>query len=165
MYFLSMSYSESEAKVLFFSSDQHTLNGFSSEFRKPLDEKGMDYKRPLTPPRVKPDNIAYFLKHIKDPDSEDTPSKDQFANWLLDAVDNEENLNMIINASEERKSISARIYKIVGYRSIQTALSFELPDSVGATVQIDQRTHRKGGENSPYTWDPNVDHIPSHSDS
>ncbi|WP_420181828.1 hypothetical protein ACNO8S_09545 [Haloarcula sp. KBTZ06] len=159
-----MSYSESEGEIIFFSQIRHELDNFSDQFRSEVDAKGSEYLGPYPLPEVDSAELARFLIHIKDPDSDEAPDRDLLEEWLFDIVSNKKNLETLISASEENSSIFGRRYQIFGDHAIKTALSREIPEEVFAAAQIDWQEYDKGSGHDPYTWDPNVDHIPTHPD-
>jgi hypothetical protein len=159
-----MSYSESEATLLLFSSNRDALEEFNSGVKQQMNKKGGQYDGPMAFPVVKPDELIAFLYHINDPNTERTPSRDELSGWLFDAIDSKPNLDAVITAAKQGNALLTRQYRILGDELIKSALSFDLPNSVNAAVKVGQRKHHKGSGHDPYTWNPNVDHIPSHPD-
>jgi len=158
-----MSYSESGIDILFFSSDRDTLQAFNDEFREHVDTKGGEYKGPFKPKTVSPGLLHSFLLHINDPEAENTGSRDDYPDWLFDALDSEAHLETMIDASWNEEGLFARRYEIMGDHVVSSVLSVDVPEEVMTVATTIKKTHRKGNK-SPYTWNPNVDHIPSHPD-
>jgi hypothetical protein len=158
-----MSYSETEGSVMFYSYDRSSLMEFDSLLREKLDESGSQYKGPSSLPKVDPDTVDWFLLYISHPDSSDWDWGSNLPNWLFEVAKNEENRELLLEASKSDNGFYARSYTLIGHRAIEAAFSLEPPSSIGIIAELGQRTHRKGGK-GPVTWDPNVDHIPSHPD-
>lgn len=160
---MSMSYSQSGIDLLFFSTDQEALLDLISDIREKVDKKGGEYKGPMPLPQVDPDLLHAFLLHISDPESEETMERKHFPDWLFDAMDSEEHVEALVSASENESALFARRLEIMGDRVVSSILSLDVPDEVLTVATSIKKTHQKG-RNSPYTWDPSIDHIPSHPD-
>jgi hypothetical protein len=158
-----MSYSESEGVAKFFSYDRGELMEFNSQLREKLDESGGQYEGPWTLPNVDADTVDWFLLYISHPDSGDWDWGSGFPNWLFEVAKNGESREILLEASKSDNGFYARGYNLIGNRAIKTAFSLEPPSSIGVIAELGQRTHGKGGDR-PVTWNPNVDHIPSHPD-
>lgn len=154
-----MSYSESKISLILVSPNLDEIQSVSNEIRSNLDKKGGEYSGPAALPTVDPDNLAIFLAHIQSPTSEDTHDRDYFQDWLFDVADSEENREILIKAVEDELSLHVRVYQIYGNQMIESALKFELPNSVSAVASLGKVTRKKGMGKDPYGWDPNVDHI------
>lgn len=156
-----MSYNNSGIDLLFYSTDQETLHTFSSKFREKLDKKGGEYSGPMTLKTANPGILQAFLLHITDPNSDETADRDDFPEWLFEVLDSEEDLETLVSASMEEQAVFGCQYQIMGDHVVASILSFDLPDEVSSVATSIKKTHQKGN-NDPYTWNPNVDHIPSH---
>ena len=162
-----MSYSESGIDLLFISSNHDALERFNSGFRKKIEKKGGQYDGPTPLPKVKPELLDSFLLYISDSESGKTVGLSDYPDWLFDALDSEEHLDMMVSTSKNNDPLYARRYQIMGEHVTSSVLSFDLPEEIMAVATSTQKTHLKSHQKDvqgTYTWDPNVDHIPSHPD-
>lgn len=159
-----MTYSESKAEIIFFSTNRDELLQFKSQFRDRLDKKGTQYDGPIPLPQVTPGEVTKFLHHINSPEQDNNEDEDLPEEWLFKIATTEENINMLVSASQNNSPLFARQYHIVGSKSVTELLSFDLPEPVYAAVALGKKNHPSGGGHDPYTWNPDLDHIPSHPD-
>lgn len=154
-----MSYSESKIRVVLVSPNLEEIKYVSEEVRSNLDKKGGEYSGPAALPIVDPSDLAEFLAHIQNPSSENTNDQDHFQDWLFDIANSEKNREILIEAVKNELSLHVRVYQIYGNQMIESALKFELPNSVYAVANLGKVTRKKGMGQDPYGWDPSVDHI------
>ena len=160
-----MSYSEKQAICLLFSSDGKLLENFKSKLREKYDEKGIQYNGPHDKPAIKTNKLILFLDHLHSSTvTEDKNNTTKFPQYLFEIAEDEDNRQMLVEAAKDQSRLYATEFVIVGQNGIKPALTFDLPDSIFATVTIGKREHPKGKGESVYTWDPNIDNIPSHPD-
>lgn len=160
-----MSYSEKQARCLLFSSDGKLLENFKSKLREKYDKKGIQYNGPHDKPAIKAKKLILFLDHLHSSTvTEDKNNTLEFPHYLFEIAEDEDNRQMLVEAAKDQSRLYAKEFVIVGQSGIKPALTFDLPDSIFATVTIGKREHTKGKGESVYTWDPNIDNIPSHLD-
>lgn len=160
-----MSYSEQQARYLLFSSDGESLEIFTSDLRENYNRKGIQYNGPHDLPTVNPEKLILFLDHINSSTYAEEGNEISKFPWVLFKIaENKNHRQFLVEAAKEKSRLYAKEFVIIGQSGIKPALKFDLPDSVFATVTIGKREHPKGKGNSVYTWDPNIDNIPSHPD-
>jgi hypothetical protein len=160
-----MSYSEKQARYLLFSSDGGSLEGFTSNLREYYNKKGIQYKGPHDLPTINSEKLILFLDHLHSSTvAEEKNDTSRFPWVLFKIAEDEDHRQFLVEAAKNQSRLYAKEFVIIGQSGIKTALTFNLPDSVFATVTIGKREHTKGKGNSIYTWDPNIDNIPSHPD-
>lgn len=148
--------------MLLFSPNKHQLVQFVAKHKEKIETKGIEFNGPHPLSKIKSRKLVAFLYHIKYPNKEETLDEKMFPDWLFDAVASDENHEALVKAAEEGSTLHGRQFDILGENNIRPALSFDLPDLVFATVQIGNRALSKGKGKDPYTWDPNIDNVPSH---
>ncbi|WP_152041795.1 hypothetical protein [Salinigranum salinum] len=159
-----MSYAESTGELILCSPNRHSLTALTTRIRSKLDEKGAQYNGPKTPPAISYREVHRFLRHLTEPDSEETPEKRDLDEILFRIADSEEHVRDLVSIVEDESDLFVRELLIVGDDSIRSAFSFDNPDDVFVLATLGQRRHQKGRGFDPYSWDPNLDHIPSHPD-
>lgn len=157
-----MTYSDAKGLLILFSPDRAPLERCTSSVREKLDRKGCEYQGPFTPPPVEWGVLGRFLHYLDDPDDESTGTEDEFQSWLFSIANSEQNVEALVATAEDQETLFSRQFRIFGQDPIAAALKFELPDSVFAAAELSWREHWSGSGHDPTTWDPNVDHIPSH---
>lgn len=158
-----MPYSQPEGAATFFSHDRDILLEFNSEIRGQLDDAGGEYEGPFPFPQIDMDQVDRFLICITQSDDNGTDIQNEFPDWLFEVARSSENRELLVEASKLDRGLYARGYRFVGDRIVKVGFSVEPPPSVGVLAELDQRTHKKG-DYDPATWNPNLDHIPSHPD-
>lgn len=158
-----MSYSEATGKLILCSADVDSLDALVSTIRSNLDKKGAQYSGPSAH-RLSHQEISQFLRHLDDPESEKTADKNEIKNIFFEIASNNKNINRLALIAQNQSDISIRRIIIVGQESIRDGFSFDKPDDVFVVAVVGQKQHKKGRGYDPYTWDPNVDHIPSYQD-
>ena len=158
-----MSYSQPEGSATFFSYNRSKLMEFDSTLRNQLDKTGGSYEGPMPLPQVDQEQIDRFLLSILNSDSNGTADNDEFPHWLFELARDDESREILLTASKNDCGLHGRRYNFLDKRTVKVGFSLEPPSSVGVIAQLDKRTHGKGG-GGPVTWNPNVDHIPSHPD-
>lgn len=154
-----MSYSESMGVLFLISDDSGELQTFVDELREELEKMGSQYEGPIPLPQVTQQDLTRFIRHIENPDSEETADAENLPNWLFSAVKSEDDLDFLAQAAESGTRIFGRQINIYGDEVIATILSNDVPENITVTAELGKKTHGKGGGNSPYTYDPNVDHV------
>jgi len=134
---------------------------FNSSLRDKLDKTGGPYEGPMTLPQIDRKQIDRFLLYIFNSELDEAADDDEFPHWIFELARDKENREMLLTASKDDCGLYARRYNFLSERTVKVGFSLEPPSSVGVIAQLDKRTHGKG-KDGPVTWDPNVDHIPSH---
>jgi ribosomal protein S10 len=155
-----MSYSESTGKLTLYSSDRDALDNLTSAIRSNLDKKGAQYNGPINPPPISDHEVHQFLRHLNNPDAKGTPNKKDIKQILFEIAGSDEDIKQLVVTVQNESPIFVRIFKIVGEESIRSAFSFEKPENVFVAATLGKKTHSKGRGYDPYSWDPNIDHIP-----
>lgn len=158
-----MSYGQSEAEILLFSTCQTSLNELVSEIRANLEKKGAEYSGPAAYPTVNPDRLGFYLYHLKYPEADAEFNEIEYESWLFDVLEDEEHLRAMVQAAEEEDALFSRKFRVYGEKPIRETLKLLSSDKVYATVELGHRSHQKQ-KSSPYGWDPDLDNVPSHPD-
>lgn len=153
-----MSYADSEVSLHVFSSCRPTLEKYLDQLRDTLETVGGEYEGPATPPKLPNSEVKSFLRHLADPDSDDTKAAEDFPGWIFTIASSEENVDAIVDIAKSNDPLFVRIIRVFGDQAIRSALNTEHPPEVKVVAELGKRTHGKGAGYDPYTYDPNRDH-------
>lgn len=144
--------------LVMFSENQEELLDFVEQTRDELDKMGCEYGGPIPLERVQHDELDRFLSAVEDPDSEQSADAEEFTEWLFDVVKNEEHVEVLTEACESKKAVSARMLRVMGHEPIASILSRDIPQAVSLTAEIDEKPFG-GGTGSLHTYNPSHDYV------
>ena len=136
---------------------------FTSSLNNKLNKTGGLYKGPMSLSPINRKQVDQFLLYIFNSELDEATDDDEFPHWIFELAKDKKNREILLTASKNDCWICARSYNFLSKRTVKIGFSSESPSSVGVIAQLDKRAYKKG-KGGPVTWDPNVDHIPSHPD-